>query len=289
MKILWLVRQQDDYLTLYKYLHLHIHAQQAIIMAKNNFITKNIYYAPRPHQKIFFNVQSYLGTYAKKGELNYKYLKKDLLSMEKAIQDYQPDILISLGRFSAFIAAQKYHLKHYYLAEKSLQIKSENNLFHAFNKLLKENDCRQIINYNDLQKYATPFSLSSQIKIIDADILTSADTIIVEKGTSFDKLIRNSLTSFKYITKGQLLHQKPELIIHQENIYLYNCCLQAGIPQIILPRYGYCAYQKGIYLNHAECNKKQLYEAIQYALKSSFFKQQAKIITTTYQPLNSLF
>lgn len=274
MKVLWIIRNRWDYYCLSKSLQLNL--QQDFVLCTSLFTSnmEQVFSSPNPHPHLFFKPHSFLEQYFKKGELDYSFLKKDLKAIQEAIQAFQPDRICSLGRFSAFIAAEINHLPHYFLYEPELdKNSSSHNLWKGLNRLLKESNLPQILQYSDLSNYGKAFSFqpNESIRLVQGSLLYS-NHILIEANTSYRSLLTNSLEDYKEIQENQLMTMNPRLVIHQENLYLFQLCKEKAIPQLILPKTTFFTPGCYLYLDPEECNPEQIQEAVQYALHSQRYQ-----------------
>jgi|GEM_PF-3792544 len=292
MKVLWFVRNQADYQSLLRSLQSNLEADFAICATNTFSWAKKNYPSPKNHHLFFFCPENALEDHYAKGELSYSFLKKDLASMEKAIQDYQPDCCISLGRYAAFVVTSLYHIPLYFLQERYLEkLHSDHNLFRGLNRLFRENRLEQIFQYQDLRKLGIYFSFDIPghlLKVQNSESFISTNKVLLERGTDYEKILTSILDQYRFLEPGQILFYKAPLVIHQENIYLYQTCKQAGIPQLILPKKKHIPYSVGLCLEKEECHLDQLQEAIHYALNSRKFHTKALQEKEKTQPLTSL-
>ncbi|MBW9212937.1 MULTISPECIES: hypothetical protein [Terrabacteria group] len=280
MKILWFIRNQEDYLTLARALQFNLDIDFATCSSSSPSWSKKHYSSPKNHNLLFFHSENALEDIYTKGELSYSFLKKDFALMQEAIEDFQPDCCISLGRYAAFIATSVNHIPFYFLQDGYLEkVRSPHNLFRGFNRLLKENHLEQILRYRDLRRFGVYFSFDIPehlLEIQSNNTFSTSDKILLERGTSYEKMLTPVLDNYRFFEPDQILFYKAPLIIHQENMYLYQVCKQAGIPQLILPKKQRIPYDVGLCLEKEECNPEQLKEAVRYALTSRYFQENTR-------------
>ena len=134
----------------------------------NKFHHASFYSSPRPSStfKSKTKEKTYTDHLFNKGALDIGFLRHDLNSILKSINDFNPDIIVTHDRLSALIAAKMTNKLCYAIVEPSIfaQKNIPSNILSGLNEILSSKGFEQVFSLNDFYKYANQMFIFGPIE-----------------------------------------------------------------------------------------------------------------------------